>query len=46
MSRPHELYPHAGWGLPRLHEIVLLHEFHEQSGVPRLLERAVTYQRP
>ena len=41
MSGPHELYAHAGWKLFILHEIVLLHSFHEQSGVPRLLERAV-----
>jgi hypothetical protein len=40
-SGSHELYPHAGWNLFILHEIVLLHSFHEQSGVPRVLERAI-----
>jgi len=41
MSGSHELYPHAGWNLFILQEIVLLHSFHEQSGVPRVIERAV-----
>jgi hypothetical protein len=41
MSGPHELYAHAGWNLFILDEIVLLHSFHEQSGVPRVVERAV-----
>jgi hypothetical protein len=41
MSGPHELYAQASWNLFILQEIVLLHSFHEQSGVPRVLERAV-----
>jgi hypothetical protein len=45
MSGPHELYAQAGWGLFHFHEIVLLHGFHEQSGVPTLLERAISFAR-
>jgi putative ABC transport system substrate-binding protein len=41
MSGPHELYAQASWNLFILQEIVLLHSFHEQSGVPRVLERAI-----